>query len=94
MDIILQNYTIEAKNFLFFDISKYIKNITMDFIDNLFRSDNKYIAIINSLTKAVRELVKAIILSSIKFLIKNLLKMSIDVENGILMLGMIIAALT
>lgn len=67
MDIILQNYAIEAKNFLFFEISKYIKNITMDFIDNLFRSDNKYIAIINSLTKAVRELVKAIILSSIKF---------------------------
>lgn len=39
----------------------------MDFIDNLFKSDNKYIAIINSLTKGVRNLIKQIIISAINF---------------------------
>lgn len=67
MNIILQKYEFELKNLLFNEISKYIKDITSDFVNNLFSSDNKYISLINSLTKNVRELIKSIILNAISF---------------------------
>lgn len=58
MNIILQKYEFELKNLLFNEISKYIKDLTTDFVNNLFVSNNKYINLINSLTKNVRELIK------------------------------------
>ena len=68
MNIILQKYKIELKNLLFNEISQYINNLTLDFIDNLFNNtNNKYISIINSLTNKARELIKQIILKTIDF---------------------------
>ena len=67
MNIILQKYEFELKNLLFNEISKYIKDLTTDFVNNLFVSNNKYINLINSLTKNVRELIKTIIVKTIDF---------------------------
>ena len=67
MNIILQKYQKELKNFLFDEISLYIIDLTMDFINNLFVSDNKYINLINSLTKKVRGIIKLIIIKTIDF---------------------------
>lgn len=67
MNIILQKYQKELKNFLFDEISLYISDLTMDFINNLFVSDNKYINLINSLTKKVRGIIKLIIIKTIDF---------------------------
>ena len=39
MNIILQRYQKELKNFLFDEISLYINNLTMYFINNLFVSN-------------------------------------------------------
>lgn len=43
MNIILQRYQKEVKNFLFDEISLYINNLTMYFINNLFVSTSSLV---------------------------------------------------
>ena len=43
MNIILQRYQKELKNFLFDEISLYINNLTMYFINNLFVSTSSLV---------------------------------------------------